>query len=529
MSAVPSPGRLIAQKYRLLERVGTGGMSEVYRAEELGAARTVAVKVLLPHKLDDPSFVARLFQEAASGRRIRHSGIVQIHDAGQSEYGPFLVMDFLNGENAGRRLLDHGPFSVPQALATVLPILEVLQAVHDAGVIHRDVKPGNVFYSVTGPRDVAVKLLDFGVAKVEWPTGTSPRTSTGVVMGTPDYLSPEQANGEHSVDGRSDVFSAAVVLFELLTGVRPFHAATAIATAYRVAHGRAPRLEECGAASDPKLQAILDRAMAKRPDERHSGPRELAAELEVIAPTADERRRVLAALVQPERFWGRTRAESGERESVPRSERRPSVPPLPSAWPGAAPAPSEERPPENEVRGVVLRAIDGYLRQVFGEGARQRVLSAVPTNVAAELRYGSMQAIVPYDVTALNHLCDRITTEAAMGNPGWARAAGAHAVRAELAPLIRPALASTTPDVVVRRLIPCLARFYSFGTWDYDDGHAVSTLHINDMQPLNAPARSWLVGVIEGAIAAAGGRARVTLVRGDAAYAPQLAVDVVAG
>src|SRR5262245_28262666 len=207
MSVVePGSGLVIGGKYRLLERIGVGGMSEVYRAENTLIGRVVALKLLHPEQSGDQKLAARLFQEAQSVSRIRHPVIVDVLDAGVGETGPYIVMEYLEGDSAARVLARRGKLPLPAALATLLPVLQALQAAHDAGVIHRDLKPENVFYAGNEHGEVEVKLLDFGIAKMLWPVGPTPRTSTGVVFGTPDYLSPEQANGESVIDGRSDLF-----------------------------------------------------------------------------------------------------------------------------------------------------------------------------------------------------------------------------------------------------------------------------------------------------------------------------------
>lgn len=333
MSAVSTPGRIVANKYRLLERIGVGGMSEVYRAEQISTGRVVAVKLLLPHKLEDPAFIARLFQEAHSGLRMNHPGIVQVHEAGQSELGPYLVIELLLGESAARRLFDHGRFPVPAALSTLLPVLHALQLAHDTGVVHRDIKPGNIFYSVEGPRDVRVKLLDFGVAKVLWPSGAAARTSTGVVMGTP-RLSLTRAGRRRALNRRQRRHPrAGVVLYELLTGSRPFHAPTAVATAYKVAHQRAPSLKERGGPDDPTLQAIVDRALAKHITERYQSARDLAADLERLVPSTEDRERALLDLVRPEQHLGKQRDATGERPiPTTASPTVPSRPSFPAGW-----------------------------------------------------------------------------------------------------------------------------------------------------------------------------------------------------
>jgi len=231
MSVAAAAGRVLQGKYRLLERIGVGGMSEVYRAEALDDKRIVAVKLLMRDRADDPNLGARLVHEAQAVMRIRHPSIAEVFDVGQSEIGPFIVLEYLRGDSAARILSERGRFGLQATLATIFPVLDALVAAHEAGIVHRDIKPGNVFFAVDSRANLTVKLLDFGVAKTIWPTGPTPKTSTGVVMGTPDYLSPEQANGEWNIDGRSDLFAVGVVMFELLTATRPFHAPSAVATA----------------------------------------------------------------------------------------------------------------------------------------------------------------------------------------------------------------------------------------------------------------------------------------------------------
>ncbi|MBK7585309.1 MAG: serine/threonine protein kinase [Myxococcales bacterium] len=536
MTADPAPGRLVAGKYRLLERVGTGGMSEVYRAETLDGSRTVAVKLLLPHKTDDPTFAARLFLEAQSGFRINHPGIVTVHDSGQSTLGPYLVMDYLVGESVGRCLFENGRFPLAAALATMLPVLDALGAAHRAGVVHRDIKPGNIFFAFEED-EIEIKLLDFGVAKALWPSGAGPRTSTGVVMGTPDYLSPEQANGEQAIDQRSDVFAVGVVLFELLTTRRPFHAPTAVATAYKVAHSRTPLLSEAGGPSDPTLQAILERALAKRADERYATARELADDLSRLAGSISERRQALHELLRPEQLRQR-RHKSGERPiSTPPGTRRDSVDPAVAfnAPMESGPIAARSRPlptpthssGKPEARGAVLRAIDLYTQQVFGTEARRRVLDSLSKTEAIEFEEGTHQAIVLYDLEILNRYTRAVTQGPAMTNVGWARTAGAAAVGSELGALLRSALRPGDAPTVLRRLVPVLSRLFSFGSWELEPTPSLCVVRVSDIEALNAPIRQWLVGVIEGSLAMAGVRARSTLARGDLAWAPQMIVDIV--
>ena len=538
MAVAPSAGRLIAGKYRLLERVGVGVMSEVYRAEVLDSGRVVALKVLLPQRADDPSFEARLIQEAHSGFRIRHASVVEVLDVGQSDVGPYIAMEFLSGESAARVLVERGKLGLPAALATMFPVLDGLEAAHEAGVVHRDLKPGNVFYCIAGRRCTSVKLLDFGVAKTMWPTGPVPLTSTGVVMGTPDYLSPEQANGELTIDGRSDVFAAGVLLFELVTGTRPFHAPTAVATAYKIAHARTPSLKDYGGPPDPTLQAILERALAKRPDERYPNARAFAGELRTVAPNAAELARALDEWVS-ESLDNQARV-SGERLSAPLFDSNPRISSIVSTTgsqnlrsPASGPRPTSASPARGSdgahVRGVILRAVYRYVGQVFGADAMPRVLATLPAEAVRELEHSTLQAIVLYDIDFAIKLFDTVTRELCASNVGWARSAGVTAVTGELGPLFRGVLRPDEVPAVVRRLVPVLSRLVDFGSWELDTtGHA-TTLRVTEFEPASAALRLWMVGVLEGALAAAGVRARTVIARGDSGYAPHLVVDVLPG
>ena len=553
MLVQPSTGLVIAGKYRLLERIGVGGMSEVYRAENVLISRIVALKLLLPDQAHDRTLAARFFQEAQSASRIQHPGIVDVFDAGEGETGPYIVMEYLEGESAARVLARQGKLGLAAALATVLPVLDALSAAHSAGIVHRDIKPENVFYSVDETGDVTVKLLDFGIAKLLWPSGPTPRTSTGVVFGTPDYLSPEQANGEPVIDGRSDLFSMGVVLFELLTNMRPFHAPTTVATAYKIAHARAPLLRDHGGPNNATLDAILLRALSKRPEERYPDADSLAREIALLAPSSTEMRRALRDLVQPQRT-------SGVQKSARPAPRPPSEPPPAQAQPSrtrgdtrvsatnarpSGPWLARDRvsePPRGSsgkirslpsrfagqchVRGIVLSAIDQYVRERF-PARRDEVIDALDPAHARDFLDGTLQAIVYYDLEAITRYLDVVTSKLSRDNPTWARVAGEAAVAGELAAVLRMAIRRDRPLMVMRRVAPVCSRFFDFGLWEVDDGAGVVSVRITDFEPASLTLRHWLAGVLEGALHAADVRAHVTLARGDAAFAPQLLLDVV--
>jgi serine/threonine-protein kinase len=571
MSVAAAVGRVLQGKYRLLERVGVGGMSEVYRAEALDDKRIVAVKLLMRERADDPNLGARLVHEAQAVMRIRHPSIAEVFDVGQSELGPFIVLEYLRGDSAAKILTERGRFGLQATLATIFPVLDALNAAHEAGVVHRDIKPGNVFYGVDSRANLTVKLLDFGVAKTIWPTGPTPKTSTGVVMGTPDYLSPEQANGEWNIDGRSDIFAVGVLMFELLTATRPFHAPSAVATAYKIAHSRTPLLRDYDGPNSDTLQAILERALAKRPEERHGSAGELRAELQTLAGTEAALARALSEVVRPDRFL----SESGE-QPIPSmlrgstapdgpAARRLSQPDVRTSSPPQSPVTPErilsrsaalrraDTLPENgnpfksptpspgvlhrlvgadsgqteHVRGVVLNAVDKFVQTTFGKGPRERILSTLPKEIAQELELSALQAIVLYDLAAVNAYLDGVTNDICRSNPSWARTAGVAAVKGDLAPILRSALRPGDLPVVLRRIMPVFSRLFDFGNWEVEATQLGATMRVGEFQSANLPLRLWLVGAVEGTLSACEVPARTIVARGDVAHAPHLIVDVV--
>ncbi len=325
-----APGTVVAGRYKIIDRLGGGGMGDVYRAEHELAGRVVAFKLLREDFAHDQDLVRRFFQEAQAVNRIRHPNIVDVLDAGFSELGPYVVMECLEGASVHGALARLRRFDAPTALAIVMPMLDALDAAHQNGIIHRDLKPENVFLAKVGG-DVQVKLLDFGIAKVMDTTDAAPRTHTGIIFGTPDYLAPEQASGEGGVDERSDLFSVGIVLFELLTGRRPFSAGTAMATAYRIVHERAPTLVEYGVDADPRLQFALDTALQKAKERRFVDPSSFADTLAPIVPEGPVRREALRRLI-----------EQVEAAAPP------VVAPAPSPAPPVGAAAASESAPESE-------------------------------------------------------------------------------------------------------------------------------------------------------------------------------------
>ncbi len=216
----PYVGSTLASKYRLVELIGTGAMGRVYRAQHLALESEVAVKLLNPELAGDPQTVRRFQTEARAASRLRHPNTIQILDFGQSDTGIlFLVMVYLRGRTLANVIEEER--MTPRRIRDLLgQALAALDEAHAMGVVHRDFKPENIFIEMLRTGKEHVKVLDFGIAKLRGEADPN-LTSRGAVCGTPEYMSPEQIRGEE-LDARSDVYAAGVVLYEMLTGTRPF-------------------------------------------------------------------------------------------------------------------------------------------------------------------------------------------------------------------------------------------------------------------------------------------------------------------
>ena len=270
--------RLLEGRYRLIRKIGEGGMGEVFEAEHVRLKRKVAVKILKPNVASDQDAVTRLQREAQSITGHGHPNIVDALDFGRGDDGRvYLVMEWLDGESLDARL-ERGLIEIPTALEIVMQTCSGLEEAHDHDLVHRDLKPANLFLTHDRHGALVVKILDFGIAK----RGASENklTATGVLIGTPNYMAPEQASGE-PVDARTDVYALGVILFELLTGDVPFHADTA----FVVLHQHVSRIPTVPSVAAPDrgisfaLDAIVLRCLAKRPEERFDSVRSLRAAL----------------------------------------------------------------------------------------------------------------------------------------------------------------------------------------------------------------------------------------------------------
>jgi len=610
-------------------------MGDVFRAEHVLAGRSVAIKFLHPELADNRELSTRFFQEAQAVNRIRHPNIVDVIDAGVGEHGPYIVMEHLDGESLGMALARFGRLEVEAAIGVAIPVLEALDAAHRAGIVHRDLKPENIFIAFDPGRGQAVvRLLDFGIAKMLDSDGPS-LTRTGVVFGTPDYLSPEQATGDQPIDGRSDLFSLGVLMYEVLTGTRPFRAPTAVATAYRVVNAEVPSLSTAGVMVDGRLESVVHRLLQKDPSRRFQTAADVVRELEKVVADAARRAAALGRIINVPRRMALSMGTGGmggsslgatgdERDRLSSSRDRPRlgapldlpvvrVPPavLSSSSRPSDPAPirstpepvrqtpgaslsdalrsrveasviSPQPPPRVEamptmrsadfglrvaeptmrsadfgprlkrelrkpnitpvrpfparfrnqyqVRGPVLRSVDRSIIDEYGKTARDEVVAQMPGQYGEDFRQDSINAMVPYDLEALDAYMELATSLVLRDLERW-RDLGRLAVGGELFSLVRTLISRPSTDLasIIRRGINTWSRLFTFGSWRVATGPTGKvSLHIGDFDPASLPLRLWLVGMVEETTRrAAGSGVRVTITAGEIGFTSDLACEIV--
>ncbi|NCV17013.1 MAG: serine/threonine protein kinase, partial [Actinobacteria bacterium] len=268
---------MLGERYELGAMIGTGGMADVYLAQDVRLNRQVAIKILRSDLARDPSFVTRFNKEALSVAALNHPGIVSVYDSGKEDSPsgamPYIVMEYVEGKTL-REIVNKGErFALNRAVEITEGILIALQYSHKNGIIHRDIKPGNIMITDNGD----VKVMDFGIARALADTGAT-MTSTWNIVGTAQYLSPEQATGTQA-DARSDLYSVGCLLYELLAGRPPFTGDTPVAIAYQ--HVSAPLIPitELQESLDPALNAFFSIALAKDANERYQSANAMLKDL----------------------------------------------------------------------------------------------------------------------------------------------------------------------------------------------------------------------------------------------------------
>jgi len=275
-------GRTLAHKYTIESVVGTGAMGTIYRAQQIALDKSVAVKVLHQTLAEDPTFVDRFKLEAFSASRLEHPNSLRVLDFGKDDELLYLVMEYVEADNLLTIMQTEWPFEDERIAQITSQALAALAKAHDVGIVHRDLKPENILVlrgtdDEGNPIDI-VKVCDFGIAKLAVPVEPSHpfaphQTTEGVIVGTPDYMSPEQAKGE-DVDGRSDLYSMGIVLYHLLTGKTPFDADTPLGIA--VQHvSQEPVPPSAIRTVHPELEVVCLRAMSKRAEDRYQSAREM--------------------------------------------------------------------------------------------------------------------------------------------------------------------------------------------------------------------------------------------------------------
>ena len=310
-------------KYEIKAEIGKGGMGIVYLGYDPLLDRQVAIKVLAPHLVWEEGFVERFLREARAAARIKHPNIVTIHDVGQEEDQFYFVMEYLAGQTLAEYIRERGALPPSEVESILTPVADALDYAHRHELVHRDIKPGNIIIGPTGQ----VTLTDFGIARAAQETRL---TTAGTIMGTPEYMSPEQAWGE-DVDYHTDLYSLAVVAYEMLSGRVPFRGTTPHAVLYKQIHEPPPPVQETRPELPASVDVVLVRALAKEPSKRYSTVRAFVDELtqalqgKVIAPPEEAPTRAMAPAEVPP-----AAAEPTPPEAAPAPGQRLKAEPVPS-------------------------------------------------------------------------------------------------------------------------------------------------------------------------------------------------------
>jgi serine/threonine-protein kinase len=392
LASTAAPGELLAGKYRVERLLGEGGMGVVVAAMNEMLQQRVAVKLLRPGALEKNEAVARFLREARAAAKLRSEHVARVLDTGTLEDGrPYMVLEYLDGRDLGD-LVEEGPAPVvATAVDYVLQVCEAIAEAHAAGIVHRDLKPRNLFLTRTVDGRPLVKVLDFGISKIEEGPGDMQLTRTTEVFGSPSYMSPEQLRSARHVDHRTDIWALGVILYELLSGRLPFYASTVTELVAVVLMEREPPLHLLRPDLPHGLSAVIGRCLAKSPNDRYGSVLELVHDLESFgtggAATAADRVRGVA------RAAGRATVPLAPGSGPLPGYTPPSgvnaayTPPVPSAPStpgshGAAPtawADTKREPPSSDPGGLPLSAAAHASARspLFGAAVTVAVLSAL--------------------------------------------------------------------------------------------------------------------------------------------------------
>jgi serine/threonine-protein kinase len=455
-------GEVLAGKYRVERVIGTGGMGVVVEALHVELGQRVALKFMLPAAAENSAAVERFSREARASASLHSDNVVHVTDIGALATGePFMVMEYLEGEDLGQILKTRGPLGVDEAIDYVLQACAGLAEAHMAGIIHRDLKPGNLFLARRVDTDSVVKIVDFGISKVRVDGAVGKLTDTRDLMGSPLYMSPEQLASSRDVDGRTDIWALGIIMYELLTGAAPFDGDTLPQICSAVLITQAPPILAKRPDLPVGLSAVVAKCLEKKAADRYASVTELAAALAEFAPP-----RSIVTLERIARLAGGKPPSTEERSHAPSERPHLELVVQPMAETSSTWGPADTRPiaPRSASRAWLAVAMIFVL---FGSGA------LFAFGHRAEL-FGSLASGDSMTV---------VTTAASLPAPPEISATPSSAVEVASAPALAEPSATTPPRAPRRGALP------SRGAWTLRRAPVATAAPSVDGVP--APGSAW--------------------------------------